>query len=144
MESSKCIPNFMCCFKNLLIINSTYLLSKRTHKLRTIETENVKPSLFLLISWNLPPNSNNYNNLTYLCICHLNSHFSKTWIRKTWNFYFIKVFHSLSSLKYREESVAKHKFYDFMKRLQPCTVYLFVCFPLIPEKFLQPKIMYLC
>lgn len=137
-ESLRRIPNFMCCFKNLLTMNSTYLLSKPNtqNKLRTIKTENVKPLLFLLTSWNLLPNNNDYNHLTYFYTCDLNSHFSFIKDLDTKNMKFLLHFIYLTSLKFSPHSrvwntgknLLQNINFMISRRLQPCTVYLFVFF----------------
>lgn len=103
--------------------------------------------LFLLTSWNLLPNNNDYNHLTYFYTCHLNSHFSFIKDLDTKNMKFLLHFIYLTSLKFSPHSRVWNTGKNLLQninfmiswRLQPCTVYLFFSFLIVTRKVLATQ-----
>lgn len=92
--------------------------------------------LFLLTSWNLLSNNNDYNHLTYFYTCHLNSHFSFIKDLDKKNMKFLLHFIYFTSLKFPTHSqvwntgknLLQNINFMISRRLQPRTVYLLFCF----------------
>ena len=110
------------CYKNLIITNEYTLAKTKSIKSELYKLKMKSPAFPSHFMKSL--SNSIVNNLIYLYTSHLNLflNLSKTSKRKIWKLYFIlhitsiKEFSTLCLvLKYKEESIAKHKFDDLWK-----------------------------